>query len=255
MKIDVFTIFPNMFSSLNESIIGRAQKNNSLSINVHDIRPFSKSKHSNTDDYPFGGGNGMLMMAQPIAAAFNSVLGNNYSGKRIYLSPQGKKLNQELVIELSKEKELALLCGHYEGVDQRILDKYIDIEISIGDYVLTGGELPAMVLIDSISRNIEGVLGNSESAEDESFSYDGLLEYPQYTRPRVFEGMEVPEVLMNGNHKAINEWRHQKSLEATFNKRPDLLENAELSKKDIEYIERMSLLEKNVKRNFRKKRI
>lgn len=242
MKIDVFTIFPNMFASLNESIIGRAQQNNSISINIHDIRPFSDSKHSNTDDYPFGGGNGMLMMAQPIASAFNSVLGKNYSGKRIYLSPKGKKLTQDLVVELSKEENLALLCGHYEGVDQRIIDRYIDIEISIGDYVLTGGELPAMVLIDAISRNIEGVLGNSESANDESFS-DGLLEYPQYTRPRVFEDMEVPEVLLNGNHKAINEWRKQKAIETTFYNRPDLLNKAKLSKKDIEFLEKIKLSE------------
>ena len=237
MKIELLTIFPEVFDSfLNTSIIGRARANGLLDIHATDIRPFSASKHKNTDDYPFGGGAGMLMMPQPIADAMKAVTQPPFHGKRIFLGPKGKRLNQSLAQELAKEEALVILCGHYEGVDQRVLDTYIDMEISIGDYILTGGETAAMVLIDCVSRLIPGVLGSEESAEDESFSSAGLLEYPQYTRPRVFEGMEVPEVLLNGDHKKINQWRREQSLLQTAMQRPDLLSSAEITEKEREWI-------------------
>ena len=191
MKIDILTLFPEMFSSLNESIIGKAIENNLIEINLINIRDFSKDKHKKVDDTPYGGGAGMVMKPDVVYDAFKSIKEEN--AKTIYLSPQGKVLNQNKVKELSKETHLVLLCGHYEGIDQRVLDEIVDEEISIGDYVLTGGELPAMVLIDSVSRYIEGVI-SSESVKEESFS-DGLLEYPQYTRPEIFLNKSVPEVL------------------------------------------------------------
>ena len=212
MQFDVLTLFPEMFSILNESIIGRAKKNKQIDINLVNIRDFSENKHNKVDDTPYGGGAGMVMMPDVVYRAYNS-LENKENAKVIYMSPQGKKLNQEKVKELSKENHLIILCGHYEGIDQRVLDKIVDEEISIGDYVLTGGEIPAMVLIDSVSRYVEGVL-NKESIKEESFS-ENLLEYPQYTRPEVFEGEKVPEVLLSGNHKEIDKWRKEKSLEIT----------------------------------------
>ncbi len=221
MKIDILTLFPNMFSSLNESILGRAQEKNLLEINVINIRDFSKDKHKKCDDAPFGGGAGMVMMAQPICDAFDS-LDITEDTCRIYVSPKGKRLDQQLVKELAQKKHLVLLCGHYEGVDQRALDLNIDMEVSIGDYVLTGGELPAMVIVDSVSRFVPEVLGRAESAEDESFS-DNLLEYPQYTRPQSYRGLEVPQILLSGNHGKIDEWRYNQKLEITKEKRPDLL--------------------------------
>lgn len=221
MKIDILTLFPNMFSSLNESILGRAQEKNLLEINVINIRDFSKDKHKKCDDAPFGGGAGMVMMAQPICDAFDS-LDVTEDTCRIYVSPKGKRLDQQLVKELAQKKHLVLLCGHYEGVDQRALDLNIDMEVSIGDYVLTGGELPAMVIVDSVSRFVPEVLGRAESAEDESFS-DNLLEYPQYTRPQSYRGLEVPQILLSGNHGKIDEWRYNQKLEITKEKRPDLL--------------------------------
>jgi tRNA (guanine37-N1)-methyltransferase len=236
LKIDVLTIFPEMFTPLDTSIIGRARQAGLIDVVVTDIRPFSTSKHKNTDDYPFGGGAGMLMMAQPIADAIHAVASDPYAGKRILLSPRGKHLTQALARELSQQKALLLLCGHYEGVDERIITRYIDLEVSIGDYVLTGGELPAMVLIDCVSRLLEGVLGSDLSAQDESFSPDGLLEYPQYTRPRVFEGMEVPEVLLSGDHARLAAWRREQALLTTARLRPDLLGNACLSQGEREWI-------------------
>lgn len=233
MKIELLTIFPEIFDSfLNTSIIGRARANGLLDIHATDIRPFSQSKHKNTDDYPFGGGAGMLMMAQPIADAMKAVTQPPFHGKRIFLGPKGKKLDQKLAAQLSKEDELVILCGHYEGVDQRALDSYIDLEISIGDYILTGGETAAMVLIDCVSRLIPGVLGSEESAGDESFSGSGLLEYPQYTRPREFEGAEVPEVLVNGDHKKIHQWRREQALIETARHRADLLQTADITEKE-----------------------
>ena len=230
MKIELLTIFPEMFESfLSASIIGRAREAGLLDIHATDIRPYSQNKHKNTDDYPFGGGAGMLMLAQPIADAMKAVTRPPFQGKRIYMSPRGVPLTQALAQQLSQEERLVILCGHYEGVDQRVLDKYIDMEISVGDYVLTGGETAAMVLIDCVSRLVPGVLGSAESAGDESFSNDGLLEYPQYTRPRVFEDMEVPEVLLNGDHKKISQWRREQALLATARMRPDLLAAASIT--------------------------
>ncbi len=226
MQFDVLTLFPEMFSILDESIIGRAKKNKQIDINLVNIRDFSENKHNKVDDTPYGGGAGMVMMPDVVYRAYNS-LENKENAKVIYMSPQGKKLNQEKVKELSKENHLIILCGHYEGIDQRVLDKIVDEEISIGDYVLTGGEIPAMVLIDSVSRYVEGVL-NKESIKEESF-IENLLEYPQYTRPEVFEGEKVPEVLLSGNHKEIEKWRKEKSLEITKKKRPDLLKEVQNS--------------------------
>jgi len=239
MKITILTIFPEMFESvLNSSIMGRAREQGLVEVECVDIRPFSDRKHKNTDDYPFGGGAGMVMLAQPIMDAMQHVTGENFSGRRIYMGPRGTTLTTAKARELAKEEHLVLLCGHYEGVDQRALDSCIDEEISIGDYILTGGELAAMVLTDAVSRFIPGVLGSGESAEEESFS-DGLLEYPQYTRPRELNGMEVPEVLLSGDHAKIKAWRRQESLRATKKFRPDLLEKAELTPKEKKLLEEL----------------
>ena len=221
MKFDVLTLFPEMFEILNQSIIGKAIEKNLIDIHLINIRDFSKDKHKKVDDTPYGGGAGMVMKPDVVYDAYQSVKDKN--AKVIYMSPQGKNLNQKKVEELSKESHLVILCGHYEGIDQRVLDKIVDEEISIGDYVLTGGEIPAMVLIDSVSRYVEGVL-KEDSIKEESFS-NGLLEYPQYTRPEVFEGMKVPEILLSGHHENIEKWRKEKSLEITNKKRPELLEN------------------------------
>ena len=219
MKFDVLTLFPEMFEPLNSSIIGRAKEKNLIQINLINIRDFSRDKHKKVDDTPYGGGAGMVMMPDVVYDAYKSIEDKN--AKVIYMSPQGKKLTQEKVEKLAKEKHLIILCGHYEGIDQRVIDKIVDEEISIGDYVLTGGEIPAMVLIDSVSRYNSGVIAE-ESIEEESFA-NGLLEYPQYTRPEVFEGVKVPEVLLSGNHANIEKWRKEKALEITKLKRPDLL--------------------------------
>ena len=219
MRFDVLTLFPEMFSSLEESIIGKAREKGLIEINLINIRDFSKDKHKKVDDTPYGGGAGMVMMPDVVYDAYSSI--QNKNAKVIYMSPQGKVLNQEKVQELSKEESLILLCGHYEGTDQRVLDEIVDEEISIGDYVLTGGELPAMVLIDAVSRYVKGVL-NEESTQEESFS-NNRLEYPQYTRPEVFRGKRVPEVLLSGHHGNIKKWRDEQSLEITKIKRPDLL--------------------------------
>lgn len=220
MQFDVLTLFPEMFEPLKQSILGRASKNHILEFNFINMRDFSKDKHQKVDDTPYGGGAGMVIMPDVVYDAYTSIP-NRENAKVIYLSPQGKTLNQKKVQELSKEEHLILLCGHYEGIDQRVLDEIVDEEISIGDYVLTGGELPAMVLIDCVSRFVEGVLKEA-SVKDESFS-DGLLEYPQYTRPEVFRGQKVPEVLLSGHHENIKKWRFEKSLEITKRKRPDML--------------------------------
>ena len=232
MKIEILTVFPEMFDSvLSASILGRAREQGLLEISLRNIRDYSDRKHKNTDDYPFGGGAGMVMLAQPIRDAMEAARAEMRSPRRIYLGPRGKKLSTALARELAREEELILLCGHYEGVDQRALDTCVDEEISIGDYILTGGELAAMVLIDCVARFVPGVLGSAESPEEESFS-DGLLEYPQYTRPRDWEGIPVPEVLLSGDHARIREWRRQESLRATARWRPDLLESAALTDRD-----------------------
>lgn len=222
MRFDVLTLFPEMFAPVEQSIIGRAEKNNLIELNLINFREFSKDKQKHVDDCPYGGGAGMVIKPDVIYDAYRSIVDKlDYKPKLIYLTPQGKVFNQKMARKLANEKHLILLCGHYEGIDQRVLDKVVDEEISIGDYVLTGGELPAMVLIDAISRNIDGVL-DDESLVDESFNND-LLEYPQYTRPEVFMGEKVPEVLLSGHHANIEKWRLEKSLEITKKKRPDLI--------------------------------
>ena len=220
MKFDILTLFPEMFEILNQSIIGKAIEKDLINIKVTNIRDFSKDKHKKVDDTPYGGGAGMIMKPDVVYDAYKSVKDKN--AKVIYMSPQGKTLNQKKVEELAKESHLIILCGHYEGIDQRVLDKIVDEEISIGDYVLTGGEIPAMVLIDSVSRYVEGVI-KKDSIKEESFS-NGLLEYPQYTRPEVFEEIKVPDVLLSGHHENIEKWRKEKSLEITKKKRPELLQ-------------------------------
>lgn len=221
MKFDVLTLFPEFMDSLfNYSIIGRAAEEKKVSLNWVNIRDFSKNKHKKVDDYPFGGGPGMVMKPEPIYDAIMSVKESN--SKVIYLSPQGKQLDQKMAEDLSNESHLILLCGHYEGIDNRIIENFIDQEISIGDYVLTGGEIPAMVLIDTVTRLMPGVLSSEESYMDESH-YDGLLEYPQYTRPRTFKELSVPEILLSGNHEKIAQWRKEESIRITSQKRPDLL--------------------------------
>lgn len=226
MKIAVLSLFPEMFGSfLEASIIGRARAEGLLDVRAVDIRPYSDKKHKNTDDYPFGGGAGMVMMAQPIVAAVRDVRAQGYGGPCIYLSPRGKPLVQKKVEALAAQDGMILLCGHYEGVDQRAIDLVVDEEISLGDFVLTGGELAAMALVDAVARYVPGVLGSGESTDEESFS-DGLLEYPQYTRPRSFEGLEVPEVLLNGDHAKIRRWRREQALLTTLRMRPDLLASA-----------------------------
>ena len=228
MKFNVLTLFPEMFSALDESIIGRGKDNGLIDINLINIRDFSKNKHKKVDDTPYGGGAGMVMEPTVVYDAYCSVKEPNV--KVIYMSPQGKTLNQQMVQDLAKEENIILLCGHYEGIDQRVIDEIVDEEISIGDYVLTGGELPAMVLIDSVSRYVEGVL-KEDSVQEESFT-DGLLEYPQYTRPEVFLGKRVPEVLLSGHHENIKKWRRNQSIINTYLKRPDLLKEIKLSDKE-----------------------
>ena len=219
MQFDVLTLFPEMFEPIKQSILGKAIEKEKIKLKLVNIRDFSKDKHKKVDDTPYGGGAGMVMKPDVVYDAYKSVYEEN--AKVIYLSPQGKTLNQKKVEELSKEKHLILLCGHYEGIDQRVIDKIVDEEISIGDYVLTGGELPAMVLIDTVSRYVNGVL-NQESIKEESFS-QMLLEYPQYTRPEVFEGEKIPEVLLSGHHENIEKWRKEQAIKTTKQKRPDLL--------------------------------
>jgi len=219
MKFDILTLFPEMFEGIKQSIIGKAIEKELIEINLVNIRDFSKDKHKKVDDTPYGGGAGMVMRPDVVYDAYQSAKTDN--AKVIYLSPKGKTLNQEKVKELAKENHIILLCGHYEGIDQRVLDEIVDEEISIGDYVLTGGEIPAMVLIDSVSRYVEGVI-TSESVEEESFS-NGLLEYSQYTRPEIFLDKKVPEILLSGHHGNIKKWREEEALKITRSKRPDLL--------------------------------
>ena len=219
MKFDILTLFPEMFEPIKQSIIGRAIKNNIIDINLINIRDFSRDKHKKVDDTPYGGGAGMIIRPDVVYDAYQSIKDKN--ARVIYMSPQGKVLKQEKVKELSEHKHLILLCGHYEGIDQRVIDEIVDEEISIGDSVLTGGEIPAMVLIDSVSRYVEGVL-KKESIECESFSRD-LLEYPQYTRPEIFLDKKVPEILLSGHHDNIRKWREKMQEEITNKKRPDLI--------------------------------
>ena len=220
MKIDILTLFPEMFSAMQESILGRAQKENKIQIRIVNLRDYTEDKHLKCDDYPFGGGAGMVMMPQPIGSAIEA-LDPEHKARRIYMSPKGETFKQQKVFELIAFEHLILLCGHYEGVDQRAIDLFIDEEISIGDYVLTGGELPAMVVTDAVSRYVDGVISAS-SLVDESFS-ENLLEYPQYTRPQEYRGIAVPEILRSGDHGKIDKWRREQAIELTKKRRPDLL--------------------------------
>lgn len=240
MKITIMTLFPEMCNAvLDESIIGRARKSGIIEIDTVNIRDFTHDKHNRVDDAPYGGGMGMLMQTQPIYDCFASLCSED--GKKphlIYMSAQGKTLTQKRVKELSQLPNIAMLCGHYEGVDERIIEEIVDEEISVGDYVLTGGELPALILSDSIARMIDGVLPNDEAKELESH-YSGLLEYPQYTRPPEWHGRKVPDILLSGHHGNIDKWRREKSLERTLERRPDMLKSAELTKKDREYLAKL----------------
>lgn len=240
IKFDVLTLFPDMFNAvLGDSIIERARKKGIIETNFINIRDFSQNKHRKTDDYPFSGGGGMLMTPQPIYDAYMSIAEKcEKKPHTIFMSPQGAVFNQKKAIELSQKEHIVFLCGHYEGVDQRILDMIVDEEISIGDFVLTGGEIPAMAVIDSVSRMIPGVLANEDSYQNESH-YSGLLEYPQYTHPQEFMGIKIPDVLISGHHKNIEIWKRRMALQNTLLKRPELLENADLSKEDIKILEEL----------------
>lgn len=240
MNYHILTLFPEMVTNgLNTSIIGRAMEKGLLSVNAVNIRDYSKDKHNHVDDAPYGGGAGMVMQAEPVYDAYEDLCKQTGGRPRvIYMTPQGRVFNQQIAAELAGENELVFLCGHYEGIDERALELIVTDYLSIGDYVLTGGELPAMVMIDCISRLVPGVLNNDASAEFESF-HDNLLEYPQYTRPEVFMEKKVPEVLLSGHHKNIDAWRREQSIKRTLERRPDLLEEAVLSKKEQEYLKKL----------------
>lgn len=238
MKINILTLFPEMFAPLQESMLGRAREKGILDINLINIRDYTEDKHNRVDDTPFGGGAGMVMQVQPILSAYRE---NHLQGPCLYMSPRGKMLNGEMAESLSRQEEITILCGHYEGVDQRALDLLQAEEVTIGDYILTGGELPAMVLVDTVARFLDGVLAGEESVKEESV-YSGLLEYPHYTKPREVEGLAVPEVLVSGNHEKIDLWRYEKSLEITKERRPDLFREylesePSLSKKEKKILE------------------
>ncbi len=238
MNFHILTLFPEMvIGGLGVSITGRAMEKGVITVNAVNIRDYSKDKHRHVDDAPYGGGAGMVMQPGPVVDAYEDLCGRILKRPRvIYMTPQGKVFNQKIAQELAKEEDLVFLCGHYEGIDERALELICTDFLSVGDYVLTGGELPAMVMIDCISRLIPGVLNNEVSAEVESF-HDNLLEYPQYTRPEIYREMPVPPVLLSGHHKNIQEWRRQQSIRRTLERRPDLLEGAELSRKEAEYLE------------------
>ena len=240
MRFDVLTLFPDMFEAvLGDSMIGRARGKGLVEMNFINIRDYSGNKHNQVDDYPYSGGGGMLMAAPPVYNAYMSVAEKlDYKPFTIYMSPQGTVFTQKIAIDLSEKHEhIILLCGHYEGIDQRVLDEIVDMELSIGDFVLTGGEIPAMTVIDTMTRLIPGVLGAEDGFKNESH-YNGLLEYPQYTRPAVWNGKEIPEILISGHHAKIEQWKHEQSLLATLKKRPDMLEKAELTKSDIEFLKK-----------------
>lgn len=238
MKFHVLTLFPEMIrQGFGTSVTGRAMKKGLIELNAVDIREYSKDKHKHVDDYPYGGGAGMVMQPEPIELAYEDIAKNMQKKPRvIYVTPQGSVFRQNLAEEFAKEDELVFLCGHYEGVDERILEEIVTDYVSIGDYVLTGGELPALVMMDAISRLVPGVLNNEDSAEFESF-HDNLLEHPHYTRPVEYHGKRVPDVLLSGHHENIDRWRREQSLKRTLERRPDLLETAVLTSKDLEYLQ------------------
>ncbi|WP_281713085.1 tRNA (guanosine(37)-N1)-methyltransferase TrmD [Anaerotignum lactatifermentans] len=235
----VLTLFPEMIQqTLSHSIMGRAQKEGHISVEAINIRDYTLNKQKHVDDYPYGGGAGMVMQAQPIYDAYQSIAEKAKGARVVYMTPQGRPFTQRIAEELSQEENLVFLCGHYEGIDERIIEEIVTDEISLGDFVLTGGELAAITIIDAVSRLVPGVLGKEDSFADESFS-DGLLEYPQYTRPPVFHGKEVPEILLSGHHANIAKWRREQSIIRTVQKRPDLLETAELTAKERQFVERL----------------
>jgi tRNA (guanine37-N1)-methyltransferase len=239
MQFDVFTLFPEVLESyLQTSILKRAQQNNLLTVKLYNIRDWTADRHHTTDDTPYGGGGGMVMKPEPIFSAVEAVCGVTPDCPVILLSPQGRIFNQQVALELAQFERLALLCGRYEGIDERVVEHLVSDEISIGDYVLTGGELPALVLIDAISRFVTGVLGDPEGAQDDSHA-SGLLEYPHYTRPPEFRGWSVPEVLLSGDHGRIARWRREQALRRTLERRPDLLERAELSEAERKYLQKL----------------
>ena len=240
MKIDIMTLFPDMCNAfLSESIIGRAIESGKVQINCHNIRDYTLDKHNRVDDAPYGGGMGMILQTQPIYDCYKAIAADCTEKPHvIYMSPQGKTFNQNKACELSRLEHIVLLCGHYEGVDQRIIDEIVDEEISIGDFVITGGEMAALVVADAVSRLLPNVLSDDVCFEEESH-FNGLLEYPQYTRPQEWNGRTVPEVLMSGHHANITKWRREKSIEITYNKRPDMLETANLNEKDIKFLSKL----------------
>ena len=237
MRFDVLTLFPAMFEAvLGDSMIGRAREKGLVEMNFIDIRDFTENKHRQVDDYPYSGGGGMLIAAAPVYNAYMSVVKDlEYKPLTIYMSPQGKIFDQKTAIELSEHEHIILICGHYEGIDQRVLDEIVDAELSIGDFVLTGGEIPAMAVIDTVTRLIPGVLGAEDGFKNESH-YNGLLEYPQYTRPAVWHDKPIPDILISGHHAKIERWKREQSLLVTKQKRPDMLEKAELTEADIEFL-------------------
>jgi tRNA (guanine37-N1)-methyltransferase len=240
MNFHVLTLFPEMIEQgINTSITGRAIQKGLLSVDAINIRDFAGNKYGQVDDYPYGGGAGMVMQPEPVYRSFESVVEKiGYKPRVVYLTPQGRVFNQKMAEDFSKEENIVFLCGHYEGIDERVLEMIVTDNVSIGDYVLTGGELPSMVMMDAISRLVPGVLNNDVSAEFESF-HDNLLEYPQYTRPSEFMGKEVPPILLSGNHPKVDEWRREQSIIRTFDRRPDLFRDANLTKKDIEILEKL----------------
>ena len=238
MNFNILTIFPEIFDIFNVGLMSKSIKKKLIKINTFDIRENSVNKHNHVDSKPYGGGEGMVMMAEPLVKTLSSIK-RRQLGKVIYLSPQGKQLDQKKVVSLASRKNITLICGRYEGIDQRVIEKYVDEEISIGDFVLSGGEYAAICLIDAISRHIPGVLGNKDSYLKDTFS-DGLLKGNVYTKPEIFEDMQVPEVLLSGNHKEIQKWRHENSLLQTFLKRPDLIAKKKLSKKHKKLLEELA---------------
>ena len=241
MNFHVLTLFPEMINQgINTSITGRAMDKGLISVNAINIRDFAGNKHGQVDDYPYGGGAGMVMQPGPVYRSYESVVEKiGYQPRVVYMTPQGKTFNQNMAQDFAEEKDLVFLCGHYEGIDERVLEMIVTDNVSIGDYVLTGGELPSMVMIDAISRLVPGVLNNDVSAEFESF-HDNLLEYPQYTRPVEFMGKGVPPILLSGNHAKVDEWRREKSILRTIERRPDLMKKANLTKTDINYIKKLN---------------